>query len=106
MKRLKFVALALIGSAFFFTAKSQDNENEKELEKISSSIEVLNEFTEMKGNIPADLVKKTEGIIIIPGMKNAGLIVGAKRGKGIAVIKNATNKVLIFIISTLNYWWQ
>ncbi|CAN5794371.1 hypothetical protein BH10BAC3_BH10BAC3_21100 [soil metagenome] len=92
MKLLKFATLALIGATFFFTAKSQGNENqtdEKEVGKISSSIEVLNEFTEMKGNIPAELLKKTEGIIIIPGMKNAGLIVGAKRGKGIAVIKNA-----------------
>ena len=91
MKLLKFVSLAFIFSAIFFSAKSQDNEtaqDSKEAEKISSSIEVLNEFTTMKGNIPAELLKITQGIIIIPGMKNAGFVVGAKRGKGIAVVKN------------------
>jgi lipid-binding SYLF domain-containing protein len=89
MKLLKFVSLAVIFSAIFFSAKSQDNETDsKEAEKISSSIDVLNEFTTMKGNIPAELLKITQGIIIIPGMKNAGFVVGAKRGKGIAVVKS------------------
>ena len=92
MKLFKFTMLALIFSALSFAAISQDNDansDDKEQSKIASSIEVLQEFTTMKGNIPAELLKITEGIIIIPGMKNAGLIVGAKRGKGIAAIKNA-----------------
>lgn len=91
MKLLKFVSLAVIFSTIVFSAKSQDNEtaqDSKEAEKISSSIDVLNEFTTMKGNIPAELLKITQGIIIIPAMKNAGFVVGAKRGKGIAVVKN------------------
>ena len=91
MKLLKFVSLAVIFSTIVFSAKSQDNEtaqDSKEAENISSSIDVLNEFTTMKGNIPAELLKITQGIIIIPAMKNAGFVVGAKRGKGIAVVKN------------------
>ena len=91
MKLLKFVSLTFICSAIFFSAISQDNEaiqDDKEMDKISSSIEVLNEFTTMKGNIPAELLKITQGIIIIPAMRNAGFVIGAKRGKGIAVVKN------------------
>jgi len=91
MKLLKFASLTLLSSSIFFSAISQDNEaiqDDKEMDKISSSIEVLNEFTTMKGNIPAELLKITQGIIIIPGMKNAGFVIGAKRGKGIAVVKN------------------
>jgi lipid-binding SYLF domain-containing protein len=42
----------------------------------------------MKGEIPSQLLKISEGFIIIPGMKNAGFVVGGKLGKGIAVIKN------------------
>ncbi|MES2649922.1 MAG: lipid-binding SYLF domain-containing protein [Bacteroidota bacterium] len=89
MKSIKLAALTLICSTFLITAYSQDSEADKETNKISASIEVLNEFTKMKENIPAELLKITEGIIIIPGMKNAGFVVGGKRGKGIAVIKNA-----------------
>lgn len=70
------------------TAKSQDTEDKEEA-KVSSSIEVLKEFTTMKENIPAQLLKISEGIIVIPGLKNAGFVVGGKRGKGIAMIKNA-----------------
>jgi lipid-binding SYLF domain-containing protein len=93
MKLLKLVSLVVVLSTIVISAKSQDNEDEpaqdgKEIEKISSSIDVLNEFTTIKGNIPAELLKITQGLIIIPGMKNAGFVVGAKRGKGIAVIKN------------------
>lgn len=88
MKLLKFAAMALAFSTLSFVAKSQDDD-EKEENKINASIDVLKEFTGMKENIPSQLLKISEGIIVIPGMKNAGLVVGAKRGKGIAVVKNA-----------------
>jgi SH3 domain-containing YSC84-like protein 1 len=89
MKSIKLAALSLICTTFSIAAFSQENETDKENNKINASIEVLNDFTKMKENIPAELLKITEGVIIIPGMKNAGFVVGGKRGKGIAVIKNA-----------------
>ena len=41
----------------------------------------------MKESIPHDLIEEYKGIVIIPGMLNAGFGVGAKRGKGIAMVK-------------------
>ncbi|RYE17453.1 MAG: hypothetical protein EOP42_32275, partial [Sphingobacteriaceae bacterium] len=42
----------------------------------------------LRESIPKQLLQKTEGIIIIPGLINAGFGIGGKRGKGIAMVKN------------------
>ncbi len=67
----------------FSTAKSQD----KEQDKIDASAKVLKDFSQMKETIPQDLLKVTEGIIVVPKLINAGFVVGGKRGKGIAMVK-------------------
>ena len=67
----------------FTTSKSQ----QKESEKIDASTKVLNDFVAMKEKIPQKLLNVTEGIIIIPKLINAGIGIGGKRGKGIAVVK-------------------
>ncbi|OCX53328.1 hypothetical protein BEL04_03225 [Mucilaginibacter sp. PPCGB 2223] len=60
--------------------------------KINDSKEVLAEFGKMKESIPHQLLQDTHGIIIIPKMINAGLVVGGKRGKGVALAKGADGK--------------
>lgn len=85
MKSLQFSLLALTFTFGLLTANSQ----EKQSDKIKSSIEVLNEFSRMKESIPRELFDMTQGIIIIPRMINAGFVVAGKRGKGIAIVKNA-----------------
>lgn len=69
--------------SIFITAKSQD----KQAEKIEASTRVLKDFSDMKENIPAELLKITEGIIIVPKLINAGFVLAGKRGKGIAMVK-------------------
>lgn len=60
----------------------------KEIEKLKSAITVLNDFGQMKENIPARLLEMSQGIVIVPKLINAGFVIGGKRGKGIALIKN------------------
>lgn len=73
---------------FLFAAvtKSQDSENKQE-ERIEASIKVLKDFSEMKEDIPQELLKVTQGIIVVPKLINAGFILAGKRGKGIAMVK-------------------
>jgi len=88
MKTSKIVAfmLTIVLSGFLFTsAKCQ----EKQQDKIDASTKVLKDFSEMKGKIPAQLLQITQGIIVVPKLINAGFVVGGKRGRGIAMIKNA-----------------
>jgi lipid-binding SYLF domain-containing protein len=84
MKILKFSVMAALFSILFLSANSQ----EKDLNKIKNSTEVLSEFSKMKEHIPEKLFNVTEGIVIVPHMINAGMVVTGERGKGIAVVKN------------------
>lgn len=62
---------------------------EKEQKKIGAATSVLSDFSKMKESIPSELLAVTQGIIIVPHLINAGLVVGGKRGKGIAMVKKA-----------------
>ncbi len=85
MKVLKFSLIAMFFSIIFLPAYSQQKDNDK----IKTSTEVLTEFSKIKETIPEQLFNIIEGIIIIPKMINAGFGLAGKRGKGIAVVKNA-----------------
>jgi len=61
----------------------------KEISKIEDATNVLSDIQRMKDKIPDQLFEQSEGIIIIPKMLNAGLGIGGKRGKGIAIAKQA-----------------
>ncbi|GAA3967030.1 lipid-binding SYLF domain-containing protein [Mucilaginibacter dorajii] len=85
MKTLNILKFPLILSLFFvlISAKAGD----KETERVHNSTKVLKEFGRIKESIPHQLLEQYEGIVIIPKMINAGLGIGAKRGKGVAVVK-------------------
>lgn len=65
------------------------NAQEKQDEKLQKSVEVLREFAGMKENIPAELMQRAEGIVVIPNLIKAGLGIGGQRGKGVAMVKKA-----------------
>ncbi|MEO8764817.1 MAG: lipid-binding SYLF domain-containing protein [Ginsengibacter sp.] len=94
----KFILLAGITTMCFFPAKSQ----EKQEDKVTASTAVLKDFGKMKESIPAELLKVTEGIIIVPKLINAGFVVAGKRGKGIAMVKleNGTWSNPVFVTIT------
>ena len=86
MKTLKIIPVILLfvvfGSVPLFS-------QEKQHEKIQKSTEVLKEFAAMKESIPAQLMEKAEGIIVIPNLIKAGLGIGGQRGKGVAMVKRS-----------------
>lgn len=82
----KFTAFVLAG--LILAAGLTSTAQEKEKTKLSDAANVLSDFAGMKESIPSELIAITEGIIIIPKMINAGFVVGAKRGKGVAMVKN------------------
>jgi len=79
----KFFILTAIAGFCFLQVKSQ----EKQEDKIAAASTVLSDFGKMKESIPAELLKITEGIIIVPKLINAGFVVAGKRGKGVAMVK-------------------
>lgn len=58
--------------------------------RVTASAEVLSEILHAKDrSIPEDLVAKAECVGIVPSLKRAGFIVGAKYGKGVVVCRTA-----------------
>ena len=80
---IRWFSLLICVGLFATQAKSQD----KQEDKITASTQVLQDFGNMKESIPQDLLKITEGIIIVPRLINGGFVLAAKRGKGIAMVK-------------------
>lgn len=85
MKSTAVLALAL-APAFLYAAKGDDSEK-----RIRESAAV---FTEIMGTpdkgIPNQILERAQCIGIVPNMKRAGFIVGAKYGKGVLVCRQGS----------------
>ncbi|HEY8688353.1 MAG TPA: lipid-binding SYLF domain-containing protein [Chitinophagaceae bacterium] len=84
---MKILKIPLLTIALFICL--QGKSQQKETDKIQAANKVLVEFSNMKEKIPQKLFSVTEGIIIVPKLLNAGFVIAGKRGKGIAMVKNA-----------------
>ncbi|MBS7562831.1 lipid-binding SYLF domain-containing protein [Mucilaginibacter sp. Bleaf8] len=92
MKKMKPLFVPMLMSMLLLitaTLNTQAQTATKENDKIQSAVKVLHAFSTSGESIPQELLKETEGIVIIPGMINAGFAVGGKRGKGVAMVKLA-----------------
>ncbi|KIO78114.1 hypothetical protein TH53_05670 [Pedobacter lusitanus] len=87
MKLPKFRIALLLCAGLFLNISV--NAQEKEEKKVEAATTVLTDFSKMKESIPSDLLAVTEGIIVVPKLINAGFVIGAKRGKGVAMVKRA-----------------
>lgn len=85
MKTLKLMVLPVLLSIFLVLVSATDPS--KEIDRIHKSTNVLKAFGKMKESIPHQLIEDYQGIVIIPNLLNAGFGVGAKRGKGLAMVK-------------------
>jgi SH3 domain-containing YSC84-like protein 1 len=79
--RFVTVGFTLVASAFLLQAETAQ-------ERLQDATEVLNEVMRSPDNgIPQDLLEKAHCIVIVPGMKQAAFVVGAKYGRGFAVCR-------------------
>jgi lipid-binding SYLF domain-containing protein len=78
--------LAMAGS-FGITAFAADREA-KVADRLDASAETLTDMMRASDKgIPQDLLDKSRCIVVVPGMKKAGFIFGAKYGSGFAVCR-------------------
>lgn len=90
MKAIKILILPALITCFIALVSAKDAG--KETERIQKSTTVIHDFSKMKESIPSQLIQQAHGMIIIPHMINAGLAVGGKRGKGVAIVKMPDGK--------------
>ena len=91
MKTIKMMMLPMM-LGIFFILTSATNAGNKETERIHSASNVLRDFGKMKESIPHNLIAEYSGIIIVPKMINAGLGIGGKLGRGVAMVKLGDGK--------------
>ncbi len=83
--KLTIVALALAPALLFADSYTTD------VDRLSHATNVLQEVMNAPdAGIPQDILHKAQCVGIIPGVKKAGFIFGAKYGKGIMVCRTAT----------------
>lgn len=76
----------------FFVLISATTDDTKETERVHAASNVLRDFGKLHETIPHNLLLECEGVVIIPKLINAGLIVGGKRGRGVAMVKMEDGK--------------
>ncbi|MDP4283871.1 MAG: lipid-binding SYLF domain-containing protein [Bacteroidota bacterium] len=88
MKISRIITL-ILSSLFLCAIANPVKSQNKQEDKIVAATQVLQDFSKMKESIPEDLLKITQGIIVVPKLINAGFVLAGKRGKGIAMVKLA-----------------
>lgn len=85
--RILHVACGVVLALVAFGGPAQA---ETAAERLAESTTVLKEIMSApdKG-IPTDLLKKAHCVVIVPGLKKAGLIIGGKYGRGFLVCRDA-----------------
>jgi len=82
---LAFLSLAPLSAVSLLYGAEPPNGAQK---RVAASAEVLSEILHAKDRgIPEDLLRKAECVGIVPSLKRAGFIVGAKYGKGVVVCR-------------------
>jgi SH3 domain-containing YSC84-like protein 1 len=85
--RKTLVAILAVAGSMSAVAFAADREVKVE-DRLDASAETLNDLMKAadKG-IPQDLIDKARCVVVVPGMKKAGFIFGAKYGRGFAVCR-------------------
>jgi lipid-binding SYLF domain-containing protein len=80
----KFATILALASTFGIAAFAADREV-KVQDRLTASADTLTDMMNASDHgIPHDLLDKARCIVVIPGMKKAGFIIGAKYGSGFA----------------------
>ena len=89
--RKSFVIILAIAGTLTSAAFAEDREA-KVADRLEASVDTLADMTKAADNgIPQDLLESSHCVVIIPGMKKAGFIFGAKYGRGFASCRRPNN---------------
>src|ERR1700761_5554327 len=89
MRKTWGACLVIAGSMITTTAFAADREIKVD-DRLEASAETMTDMMHASDKgIPQDLIDKAKCVVVVPGMKKAGFIFGAKYGRGFAVCRRA-----------------
>lgn len=84
-----FISLAIVGLA----GPAAGQPNTKEQKILRGAAEILDEIRQIpEQQIPPALLEQAEGLIIIPSATKVSFVVGGRRGRGIALVRDAAGQ--------------
>ena len=87
--RKTVIAVLAVASTLSISAFAADREVKTD-DRLDAAADTLNDMMHASDHgIPHDLLDQAKCVVIIPGMKKAGFIIGAKYGRGFAVCRRA-----------------
>ena len=87
--RKTLIPVLLMAGAFSTAALAADREVKVD-DRLDAAADTLNDMMRASDKgIPRDLMDKARCVVVVPGMKKAGFIIGAKYGRGFAVCRHA-----------------
>jgi lipid-binding SYLF domain-containing protein len=90
--RTTLVTFIAIASSLSIGAYAADREA-KAIDRIDAAADTVHDMLNAPDRgIPHDLLDKARCVVVVPGMKKAGFIVGAKYGRGFAVCRRANSR--------------
>ena len=91
MRKSFVIMLAIAGT--MSTAVLAEDREAKVNDRLDAAVDTLVDMTHAADNgIPEELMENAHCVIVIPGMKKAGFIFGAKYGRGFASCRRANNR--------------
>jgi SH3 domain-containing YSC84-like protein 1 len=88
--RTTLISLLAIACSFSTLALAAED---KAIDRIDAAADTVTDLMNAKDKgVPRDLLDKAHCVVVIPGMKKAGFIVGAKYGRGFAVCRRASGR--------------
>lgn len=89
LRRPLLVALALAALSHGATAEAQTDEDAR----LIAAGAIVNTFAEdAEQGIPAELLQRARGVVVIPGMFRGGFIFGGRRGRGVLAVRGADGR--------------
>lgn len=86
--RTTLLTIFAVGAAMIPLATAAEKES-KVADRLDASADVLSDMMKASDKgIPQDLLNKAECVVIVPNMKKAGFIFGAKYGRGFAMCRH------------------
>jgi lipid-binding SYLF domain-containing protein len=87
--RKTLIPIFLLAGALSTAALAADTEIKAD-DRLDAAADTLNDMMRASDKgIPHDLMDKARCVVVVPGMKKAGFIIGAKFGRGFAVCRHA-----------------
>src|SRR4051794_21080523 len=87
----KAIVLTMVGLSLIVTSIAIAEDNEKEQERVKQSGIVMKELVNSNNGVPINLLNKAECVIVLPGVKKAGFVVGASYGRGVMTCRSGAN---------------